>query len=100
MGRLVRNHSTNIDGLIKWLTIMSKNSAIKTITPACLSQTNSRNEQLTLKVSRKTSEGYKLVARKGKTVQEVYLVTKLEENDLYELINKTNPYVSQKKKLY
>ena len=98
MGRLVQNHSTNINGLIKWLNKMSQSPEIKTITPACLSHSNGREEQLTIKVSRKTNEGYKLIARKGKSVQEVYLVTKLEEKNIYELIAKTNPYASQKKK--
>ncbi len=98
MGRLVKNHSTNINGIIKWLEKLSQSPEIKTITPACLSHTNGREEQLILKVSRKTTEGYKLIARKGKLVQEIYLVTKLEEKRVYELIDITNPYISLKKK--
>ncbi len=97
MGRLVRNHSTNIMGLIKWLEKISENPKIKTITPACLSHSRGREEKLTLKVSRKTKEGYKLIARKSKLVQEVYIVTKLEENNLCELLVNCNPYISQKK---
>ncbi len=99
MGRLVRNHSTNILGLIKWLKKMSQMPEIKTITPAVLSSSNGRMEQLTIKVSRKTSEGYKLIARKGKLVQEVYIVTSLEMKNIREIIENTNPYISQKKKL-
>ena len=98
MARVVQNHSTNIKGLIKWLKKLGQNPEIKTITPACLSQANGREEKLTLKLSRMTSEGYKLIARKGKLVQEVYLVTKLEERYLNELIDNTNPYDSAKKK--
>ncbi len=100
MARLVKNHSTNINGLIKWLNKISQSPEIKTITPACLSHANGREEKLTLKISRKTIEGYKLIARKGKLVQEVYLVTRLEEKNLFELIEKTNPYVSAKKKRF
>ena len=98
MGRLVKNHSTNIDGLIKWLEKMSESNEIKTITPACLSKAKGRGEKLTLKVSRKTSEGFRLLARKGKIVQEVYLVTKLNKENVNDLINNANPYTSQKKK--
>ena len=98
MGRLVQNHSTNINGLIKWLEKMSKSPEVKTITPASLSQAKGREEKITLKISRKTKEGFKLIARKGKSVQEVFLVTKLQRKDLTDLINNTNPYASLKKK--
>ena len=100
MGRLVKNHSTNIIGLIKWLIELSQNKEIQTITPGCLSRSQGRQEKLTLKISRKTKEGYKLIARKGKLCQEVYLVTKVVEEELKELIKKTNPnpFPSQKKK--
>ena len=98
MARVVQNHSTHINGLITWLEKISYRPEIKTITPACLSYANGRKEQLTLKISRKTKEGYKLIARKGKLVQEVYLVTKIEEGKLYEIIEDSNPYSSHKKK--
>ena len=97
MGRLVQNHSTNIKGLIKWLKIIAKRDEIKTITPACLSSTNGREERLTLKVTVKTNEGFKLLARKGKLVQEVFIVTTLEKTQIDELIEKTNPFSSRRK---
>jgi len=97
MGRLVKNHSTNIHGLIKWLERIAQSAEIKTITPACLSNSNGREERLTLKISRKTKGGYKLIARKGKSVQQVYLVTKAEENKINEIIKDTNPYFFPKK---
>ena len=97
MGRLVKNHSTHIEGLIKWLTKIAESSKVKTVTPACLSKTNGRGEQLTIKVTVKTKEGYKLLARKGKIVQEVFLVTSLNEKEIKEVIKKTNPYSSEKK---
>ncbi len=100
MARLVQNHSTNINGLIKWLEKMSQSAEIKTITPACLSYAHGREEQLTLKVSRKTREGYKLIARKGKLVQEVYIVTKLEEKYIYKIIDNASSHLSQKKKRF
>ena len=91
MGRLVQNHSTNIEGLIKWLRKLAEIDGVKTVTPASLAKTNGRGEKLVLKVTIKTNEGYKLLARKGKLVQEVFLVTDLDENEIIEIIEKTNP---------
>ncbi len=98
MGRLVQNHSTHIEGLIKWLKNIAANEKIKTVTPASLSKTNGRGENLGLKVTVKTNEGYKLLARKGKLVQEVFIVTSLEESEIIEIIEKTNPKSYRKKK--
>ena len=96
MGRLVQNHSTNIEGLIKWLKKIAENQNIKTITPASLSKTNGRGEKLLLKVTVKTNEGFKLLARKGKLVQEVFIVTNLDREEIREVIDKTNPISHQK----
>ena len=98
MGRLVQNHSTNIEGLLKWLKKIAKSDEIKTVTPASLSKTNGRGENLSLKITVKTNEGYKLLARKGKLVQEVFLVTSLNESEIIEIIEKTNPKSFRKKK--
>ena len=98
MGRLVQNHSTNIEGLLKWLKKLAENKDIKTITPACLSKANGRGEALQLKVTIKTNEGFKLIARKGKLVQEVFIVTKLGKANITEILEKTNPSNSRKKK--
>ena len=100
MGRLVQNHSTNIEGLIKWLKRIAENKEVKTVTPASLSKTKGRGEKLTLKVTIKTKEGYKLLARKGKLVQEVFLVTNLAETEIKELIENTNPFSPRKKEGY
>ena len=100
MGRLVQNHSTNIEGLIKWLKKIAASEEIKTVTPASLSKTNGRGEKLDIKVTVKTKEGYKLLARKGKLVQEVFLVTRLAESEVKEIINETNPKSYRKRKGY
>ena len=97
MGRIVQNHSTNIEGLIKWLKKLANNDDIKTVTPAALSKTNGRGEKLIIKITIKTKKGYKLLARKGKLVQEVFIVTNLDETEINELIQKTNPDSSGKK---
>tara|TARA_Y100001968_G_C19276579_1_gene677041 strand:+ start:196 stop:498 length:303 start_codon:yes stop_codon:yes gene_type:complete len=98
MGRLVQNHSTHIEGLIKWLKKIANNDEIKTVTPASLAKTNGRGEKLALKVTVKTKEGYKLLARKGKLVQEVFVVTSIDEYEILELIERTNPKTYRKKK--
>ena len=100
MGRLVQNHSTHIEGLIKWLKKISENNAIKTVTPASLSKANGRGEKLLLKVTVKTNEGYKLLARKGKLVQEVFLVTSLDKNEIKDVIKETNPFSARRKRGY
>ena len=51
MGRLVQNHSTHIDGLIKWLEKIAKNKDVKTVTPASLYKANGRGERLELRVT-------------------------------------------------
>ena len=98
MGRLVQNHSTHIEGLIKWLKKVASRNEIKTVTPGSLSKANGRGEKLVLKITVKTNEGYKLLARKGKLVQEVFLVTSLEKSEIIEIIEKTNPRSYRKKK--
>ncbi len=98
MGRLVQNHSTNIEGLIKWLKKIAISDEIKTVTPASLLKSNGRGEKLELKVTVKTNEGYKLLARKGKLVQEVFLVTRLDEHEIINIIEKANPKGYRKKK--
>ena len=98
MGRLVQNHSTNLEGLIKWLKKIAKIDEIKTVTPASLSKTSGRGEKLDIKVTVKTKEGFKLLARKGKLVQEVFLVTRLAESEIKEIIKETNPKSYRKKK--
>ncbi len=92
MGRLVQTHSTNIDGLVKWLKKLAINKNIQTITPGVIGRSKGRIEVLKIRVSRKTNEGYKLIARKGASVQEIYIVTKLEKQNLISEIHKSNPY--------
>ena len=98
MGRLVKNHSTHVDGLIKWLNRIAETKEIKTVTPASLFKANGRGEKLQLKITVKTKEGFKLLARKGTLVQEVFLVTSLDEIEIKEIIEKTNPNSYRKKK--
>ncbi len=81
-GRLVLNHSTHIPGLIAVLERLTGYDGIQTVTPGALGRSKGHSPQLKLKVSVPIRGGYKLIARQGKTVQEVFIVTSLSENDL------------------
>ncbi len=81
-GRLVWNHSTHIAGLIPVLERLTRQPGIKTVTPGALSCSRGRIPQLQLRVSVPIRGGYKLVARKGSSVQEVFVVTDLSQSEL------------------
>ncbi len=87
MGRLVLNHSTNIEGLIPLLEKLALNINIKTITPAVISRARGRSSSLTLRLSVKTISGYKAIARKGRTAQEVFISTDLSKDELKKIID-------------
>jgi hypothetical protein len=81
-GRLVWNHSTHIPGLIPILEKLTQQAGITTVTPAVIGHARSRSPQLQLKVSIPIRGGFKLIARKGKTFQEVFVVTRLDQLEL------------------
>ncbi|MBE7381771.1 MAG: metal-binding protein [Leptolyngbya sp. SIO1E4] len=82
-GRLVWNHSTHLPGLISVLeTLLVQESQIRTVTPGRLSAVRSHAPQLRVKVSVSIRGGYKLIARKGKSAQEVFVLTTLEHAQL------------------
>ena len=87
MGRLVLNHSTNIEGLIPVLQKLALNVNIKTITPAAISRVKGRSSKLIIRLSVKTINGYKAIARKGKTAQEVFISTDLSKEELKKTID-------------
>ncbi len=78
-GRLVWNHSTHLDGLIPILEKLIECEGITTITPGRIRKTRSHIPKIKLKVSVPIRGGYKVIARQGKTVQEVFIVTTLEQ---------------------
>ncbi len=86
MGRLVITHSSYIDGLIPLLEKLSRIEGINTITPATIKRVKGHTEKLSLRISTKTNIGYKVLARKGKTVQEVFIVTKLDKDRLEKIV--------------
>ena len=93
MGRLVLNHSTNIEGLIPVLQKLALNINIKTITPAVISRARGRSSKLIIRLSVKTINGYKAIARKGKTAQEVFISTDLSRDELKQIIDIYNEWV-------
>ena len=84
---MVLNHSTNIDGLIPILQKLANNINIKTITPAVISRAKGRSSQLIIRLSVKTINGYKAIARKGKSAQEVFISTDLNKDELKQIID-------------
>jgi len=82
-GRLVWNHSTHLQGLIPILEkLLDRTIAVRTVTPGVISRTRSHIPKMKLKVSVPVRGGYKLIARHGKTAQEVFVVTDLSKEDL------------------
>ena len=90
MGRLVLNHSTNIEGLIPILRKLALNINVKTITPAVISRVKGRSSKLILRLSVKTINGYKAIARKGQIAQEVFISTDLSKDELKNIIDIIN----------
>ena len=87
MGRLVLNHSTNLEGLIPILKKLAQDINIKTITPAIISRAKGRSSRLVIRLSVTTINGYKAIARKGKTAQEIFISTNLSKDELKNLID-------------
>ena len=90
MGRLVINHSTNLEGLIPILQKLALNINIKSITPGVISRVRGRSSTLVIRLSVKTISGYKAIARKGKTAQEVFISTNLDKDDLKQILDVYN----------
>jgi hypothetical protein len=81
-GRLVLNHSTHIPGLIPLLERLLKQEGIQTITPGVIGAVRSHSPKLKLKISVPIRGGFKAIARQGKTVQEVFILTSLSQEVL------------------
>ena len=87
MGRVVLTHSTYIEGLIPVLQKLALNSKIKTVTPAIISRVRGRSSKLVIRISVKTINGYKAIARRGKSAQEVFISTDLGKDELKKLLD-------------
>lgn len=81
-GRLVWNHSTHISGLIPVLERLTHYIGIQTITPAVIGRAKGHCPKLQLKISVPIRGGFKIIARAGKTYQEVFILTNLSKTEL------------------
>ncbi len=91
MGRLVITHSTYVEGLIPWLQALASDPEIQTITPAVISRVRGRSPELQLRLSTAMRGGHKLVARRGSSAQEVFIVTGLSGDELSRRIANSRP---------
>lgn len=86
MGRVVITHSTYVEGLIPVLQSLARQPGIDTITPAVIARVRGRSPKLQLRISAPINGGHKLVARRGSSVQEVFVVTGLSAESLRPLL--------------
>ena len=86
-GRLVLNHSTHIPGLIPVLERLTKLDGIQTITPGVIGRVKGHAPKLHLRISVPIRGGFKVIARQGKTVQEVFILTALNQDELENAIS-------------
>ena len=87
MGRIVITHSTYIEGLIPVLKKLASNENIKTVTPATISKVRGRATNLTIRISVSTISGFKAIARKGQTAQEIFISTEISKKELEYLLS-------------
>ena len=87
MGRVVITHSTYIEGLIPILRKLASNKRIKTVTPAIISKVRGRSSKLVIRVSVITIGGFKAIARKGQSAQEIFINTDMNVEELRYLLN-------------
>lgn len=85
-GRLVWNHSTHIPGLIPVLVRLTKLDGIQTITPGVIGRARGHAPRMQLRVSVPIRGGFKVIARQGKTVQEVFILTTLSQDKIEDAI--------------
>ena len=87
MGRVVVTHSTYVEGLIPLLRRLAKMPAISTVTPGVISRVKGHSPGLRLRVSTPISGGHKLVARRGTSAQEVFVVSPCSREHLQDLVD-------------
>ena len=86
MGRVVITHSTYLEGLIPLLKRLVRHPRIDTITPAVIARVRGRAPELRLRISAPITGGWKLLARRGSSAQEVFVVTELDAPELEQAI--------------
>ena len=87
LGRVVITHSTYIEGLIPVLKKLASHEKVKTVTPAIISKVRGRSSKLIIRVSVITTGGFKAIARKGQSAQEIFITTDMSIDELRYLLN-------------
>ena len=87
LGRVVITHSTYIEGLIPVLKKLASHEKVKTVTPAIISKVRGRSSKLIIRVSVITIGGFKAIARKGTSAQEIFITTDMNIDELRYLLN-------------
>ena len=82
LSRVVWNHSTHLEGLTGVLNKLATVPGIGTLVPGRLSNSRGKHEGFRLSISVTTPRGWKLIARRGKSAQEVFVVTDLKREEL------------------
>ena len=85
-GRLVWNHSTHVNGLVKILEKLVKEAGIKTVTPGRIRPVKGQGCSLRFRVTVPVSGGWKVNVRGGRLAQEVFVVTDLPRPELQALL--------------
>ena len=77
-GRLVLTHSTHCEGLIAALRLLCASPLVHSVVPGRLATARGSAAGLSLRLGVATAggAGYKLLARKGQTVQEVFVTVR------------------------
>jgi hypothetical protein len=88
MGRLVITHSTYVEGLIPLLKRLAEEGGIETVTPAVICRVRGRCVGLRLRISTPITGGFKLLARRGTSAQEVFVVTGWERQKLQDHLDR------------
>ncbi|MFM7676256.1 MAG: DUF2103 domain-containing protein [Synechococcus sp.] len=88
MGRVVITHSTYVEGLVPLLRKLARQPGIDTVTPAVITRVRGRSPELRLRVSTPITGGHKLVARRGSSAQEVFVVTRCSREELQALLDR------------
>ena len=81
MGRVVVTHSTYIPGLLKVLRKLAAVEGVTTCTPGVIRHGGGNAEIFQLRITRPLplGGGFKAVARKGRSSQEVFITTQLDK---------------------
>ena len=88
MGRLVITHSTYLEGLIPLLKRLVEEVGIETVTPAVICRVRGRCVGLRLRISTPITGGCTLLARRGPSAPEVFVVTGWERQRLQEHLDR------------